>query len=124
MSSPCVRIAEVEYIDYQTGGFPPSISFNYIMHKRKSFEHERELRTVFWEMDGSPDAQPYKPKIEPTGLWIEVDLPSLIEKIHISPTAAPSLATVIQEATAKYELRVPVLQSALTESYFEGRIGR
>ena len=38
--------------------------FNFIMHKRKSFEHERELRAVFWEMSATTDAQPYKAKIE------------------------------------------------------------
>jgi hypothetical protein len=112
----CVSIGEVNYIDYQTGGFSDANLFNYIMHKRKSFEHERELRAVFWERDGLPSAQPYKTKIEAAGIWIEVDLPSLIERVYISPTAEPWLATVIQEVTAKYELSVPVLQSALGES--------
>jgi hypothetical protein len=86
------------------------------MHKRKSFEHERELRAVFWDVDDSPDAQPYRMKAEPAGLWIEVELLSLIEIVHISPTARPWLATVIQEVTAKYDLNVPVLQSALADS--------
>src|SRR5207248_5933779 len=91
-----VRIGEIKYIDYNTEGFPPANLFNFIMHKRKSFEHERELRAVFWEGSGT-DAQPYKAKIEPAGLWIEVDLPSLIETVHISPAAEPWLVTAIQE---------------------------
>lgn len=91
----CVLIGEVKYIDYQTEGFSSGMVFNFIMHKRKSFGHERELRAVFWEMDGTPDAQPYKTKIEPAGLWIEVDLPSLIETVHISPAAEAWLARVI-----------------------------
>jgi hypothetical protein len=111
-----VYIGEVNYIDYQTEGFAINIAFNFIMHKRKSFEHERELRAVFWDVHGSPDAQPYKMKVEPAGLWIEVELPSLIETVHISPTAKPWLATVIQEVTAKYDLHVPVLQSTLADS--------
>ena len=92
------------------------MAFNFIVHKRKSFEHERELRAMFWEIDGSPDAEPYKTKIEPAGLWIDMDLPSLIETVHISPTAEPWLARVIQEVTAKYDLNVPVLQSALADA--------
>jgi hypothetical protein len=71
---------------------------------------------VFCELDGTPDALPYKTKIEPTGLWIDVDLPSLIETVHISPAAEPWLVSVIQEATAKYDLHIPVVQSALTGS--------
>jgi hypothetical protein len=112
----CVLIGEVEYLDYHTEAFSPSNRFNHIMHKRKSFEHERELRAVFWDMDGSPDAQTYKPTIEDAGLWIPVDLPSLIERVYVNPTAEPWLATVIREVTAKYNLQVPVCQSSLSES--------
>jgi hypothetical protein len=111
-----VHIGEVDYIDYEIEAFSIDNAFNFIMHKRKSFEHERELRAVFWEMDGTPDAEPYKTKIEPAGLWIDVDLQSLIETVRISPAAEPWLASVIQEATAKYDLNVPVLQSALAGS--------
>ena len=91
-------------------------TFNFIMHKRKSFEHERELRAVFWEKDNRSDAHPYKTRIEPAGLSIEVDLSSLIETVRISPAAEPWLAKVIEEATEKYDLHVAVLQSALSES--------
>ena len=86
------------------------------MHKRKSFEHERELRAVFWETDEGTEAQSYKPKIEPAGLWISVDLPAVIEKVYITPTVEEWQATVIRELTAKYDLQVPVVQSALAES--------
>ncbi|QBR72188.1 hypothetical protein CU048_13940 [Beijerinckiaceae bacterium] len=112
----CVFIGEVNYIDYETEGFSASNGFNFIVHKRKSFEHERELRAVFWEVDGTPDAQPYKMKIEPAGLSIEVDLLSLIETVHISPAAETWLARVIQDVTTKYDLHIPILQSALAES--------
>jgi len=111
----CVFI-EVNYIDYQTEWFFQGQLFNAIVHKRKSFEHERELRAVFWELHGIPEAEPYKAKIERAGLWIDIDLPSLIETVHISPAAEPWLVSVIQEATAKYDLHIPVVQSALTGS--------
>jgi hypothetical protein len=89
----CVFIGEVKYIDYETEAFPINNAFNFIVHKRKSFEHERELRAMFWEVDGTPGAGPYKSKIEPAGRWIDVDLPSLIETVRISPAAEPWLAT-------------------------------
>jgi hypothetical protein len=112
----CVFIGEVNYLDYDNEGFSPQVPFNFIMHKRKSFEHERELRAIFLERDETAEAQNYKPKIEPAGLWISVDLPAVIEKVYISPTAEEWHATVIREVTAKYELQVPVRQSALAES--------
>jgi len=47
-----VLIGEVNYINYETQGFAISNAMNFIMHKRLSFAHERELRAIFWEMDG------------------------------------------------------------------------
>jgi hypothetical protein len=112
----CVHIGEVEYVNYDTEVFSAENLLNLIMHKRKSFEHERELRAVFWEVDGTPAAQTYRAKIEPAGLSIPIDLLSLIEKIYISPTAEAWLANVIHEATSKYDLPIPVMQSTLAES--------
>ena len=113
---PCVLIGEVNYIDYETQGFSPANGFNFIMHKRLSFTHERELRAIFWEMMGTPDAQPYKARIEPSGLAIEVDLPALIERVYVSPTAAPWFANLVAAITAKCGFAFPVKQSALAEA--------
>jgi hypothetical protein len=85
----CVFIGEVKYIDYERAEFSSDIVFNYIMHKRLSFAHERELRAVFWQLHGVPEAQAYKSKIEPGGLPIAVDLAALVDHIYVSPTAAP-----------------------------------
>jgi hypothetical protein len=76
-------IGEINYINYETEGFSTSNGFNFIMHKRLSFAHERELRAIFWEMDGTPEAQRFKPQIESGGLAIEVDLPALIEHVYV-----------------------------------------
>jgi hypothetical protein len=97
----CVFVGEVSYINYETEGFQAGQGFNYIMHKRLSFAHERELRAIFWDMAGIPEAQPYKAKIEPSGLAIEVDLPTLNERVYVSPTAAPWLANLVGAMTAK-----------------------
>jgi hypothetical protein len=112
----CVMIGEIKYIDYNVEMFPIDISFNFIVHKRKSFEHERELRAVFWEMDSSTEANGYKVKVQPAGLWVETDLSKLIEAVYVNPEAQPWLASVIAEVTAKYELPVRASQSALAES--------
>jgi hypothetical protein len=112
----CVFVGEVSYIDYETGGFSLGKVFNAIMHKRLSFAHERELRAIFWEQDGIPDAQPYKPQIDDSGLAMEVDLPALIERVYVSPTAAPWFADLVRAMTKKYELAFPVDQSVLASA--------
>jgi hypothetical protein len=112
----CVFIGEVRYLDYETEAFSEQNALNFIVHKRKSFEHERELRAVFWAVDGRPEALAYKDKIGPGGLSIEVDASSLIERVYVSPSAAPWFATVVERVTSKYDLEVPVTQSVLSES--------
>jgi hypothetical protein len=46
---------------------------------------------------------------------VEVDLPSLVERVHVSPAAAPRFAEVVREVTSRYGLRYSVVQSALSE---------
>jgi len=109
-----VFVGEVTYIDYETESFPPYQLMNHIMHKRLSFSYERELRAIFWERDGSPEAQPYKAKIESSGLLLEVELPSLIEQVYVSPIAAPWFAKLVEDMTAKCGFSFPVRQSTLS----------
>jgi hypothetical protein len=109
----CVLIGEVNYIDYETQGVNVDNAFNFIIHKRKSFEHERELRAIFWESDGSAEAQPYKAQIEPTGLAIKVSLPTLVENIYVSPTAPHWFGRLVAAVTAKYGFTFSVKQSNL-----------
>jgi hypothetical protein len=109
-----VMVGEVNYINWETEGFPADNGLNFIMHKRLSFSHERELRAIFWEMAG--DAQSYKPKIESGGIAIEVDLSSLIERVYVSPTATPWLTNLVRAMTAKCGYAFPVDQSILAAS--------
>jgi hypothetical protein len=113
---PCVFIGEVKYIDYETEGFSVAIALNFIMHKRRPLAHERELRAVFWDMDGTPEAQPYKAKIGATGLPIGVDLSDLIEGVYVSPTAAAWFADVVSAVTAKWGFAFPVRPSSLADA--------
>jgi hypothetical protein len=109
----CVRIGEVNYIDWDTEGFGASQAFNFIMHKQRSFEHERELRAVFWEKEPTPEAQNLKAGIEPTGLAIKVDLAALIERVYVSPSAAPWFASLVETTTKKFAHSLPLKHSDL-----------
>ncbi len=111
----CVFVGEVNYINYETESFHAGNALNYIMHKRLSFAHERELRAIFWEMDGTPPAQPHKARIEPGGLAMEVDLSTLIERAYVSPTAAPWFAKLVEAMTTKCGFSFPIGQSTLAE---------
>jgi hypothetical protein len=109
----CVMVGEVTYINYERQGFSTDNAFNFIMHKRLSFEHERELRAIFWQVDGTAEAQPLKAGIEPHGLAIEVDLSALIERVYVSPAAAPWFANLVDAMTKKCGFSFPAGQSIL-----------
>jgi hypothetical protein len=109
-----IFVGEVNYIDYETQVFSIDNVLNFIMHKRLSFAHERELRAIFWEMHGTPEAELLKAQIEPGGIAIAVDLPTLIEAVYISPAAAPWFAELVEAMTAKCGFDFPVGQSSLS----------
>jgi hypothetical protein len=111
-----VLVGEVNYIDYDKEGFSTGNLLNFIMHKRLSFAYEREVRAIFWELTGEPDAQSYKSQIGPGGLEIKVDLPALVERVYVSPTAAPWVADVVRNMTTKCGFTFSVNQSSLAET--------
>lgn len=124
-----VLIGEVDYINYNTDEFATHNVFNFIMHKRVSFSHERELRAVFWDVyrvaaqnpgsENDPklvEARRYRAKMGPTGLPLEVDLTALIEHVYVSPAAAPWFVSLVTDMTAKCGFAFPVSQSELAAS--------
>jgi hypothetical protein len=97
----------VKYIDYETDWLPEGNSFNPFMHKRKSFEHEREVRSVIQEIKGdNTDAQP-------SGISVPIVLDEMISSIHVSPTAPDWFADLVTEVSAKYDLTIGVKRSDL-----------
>jgi hypothetical protein len=111
-----VMIGEVKYINYETQWFNASQAFDYIMHKRLSFAHERELRAIIWDLNWVKDSERHNPGIEPSGLAFGVDLPALVERVYVSPTATSWFADLIRAITVKYGFAFHVSQSSLAET--------
>lgn len=107
-----VYIGKVKYIDYGQTSIPEGNTFFPFLHKRSSFRHEQELRAVIQVVlpGGAPlaDAEPYA-----DGLLVEAHLPTLIEAIHISPTADRWMSDLVEDVLRKYGLEVPVRRSSL-----------
>jgi hypothetical protein len=84
---------------------------SYIVHKRKSFEHERELRAVIYAgINGVPFASPGG-----MGLVVPINIAALIEEIVVSPTSQPPLSEVVAGLASKYGLAAPVRQSDVND---------
>ncbi len=99
-----VYIGKVEYIDYDSTRINIDNFFNGILRKRKSFEHERELRAVIWQKEfiagaGSPHLFESK-----KGQNVSVNLSSLIERVYVNPFGSDWFLDVVRQACFRHGL--------------------
>lgn len=101
-----IQIGEIQYIDYTNKLLEGDDAFWY---KRKSFEHEKEVRAIIHHYQGLE---------EPMGLNIPVPINDLINSIYISPMAPQWFVEIVKDVSGKYGLSKPILQSQMTAKPF------
>ena len=111
-----VHIGLVSYIDYETEYIPEGNMFYPFLHKRKSFEHEHELRAVIFKKPAKPLAAPLQPRDNDHGLLIPANIDTLVTEIFVSPTAETWLPQLVDSVASRYGLHKKVTQSSLAES--------
>lgn len=133
----------VKYADYDCPNFTIDVDngFNSIMHKRASYDYEREYRLVFWDTEVTHKYIPTQTvgfgsnaegslsfgrasmgrseeeieNIEPkVSFDAKCDLNKLINEIYVSPSAPSWFFDIVNNIVKKYEVNVPVNQSKLT----------
>jgi hypothetical protein len=106
-------VGKVQYLDYECGVFPDGNTFVPFLHKRLSFEHERELRgiiqPIFPGSGALTDTEPFA-----DGLVVAVSLKQLIERIYVAPTSEKWFGELVEKIARKYGVDAPVRQSDLT----------
>jgi len=86
-----IHVGMVKYIDYEREFIPLGNLLSPFMYKRKSFEHERELRALIWtpqhgkNVIGDPSKNKFR---DLTGVYVPVELNRLINRVYLAPTAA------------------------------------
>ena len=86
-----VYIGRVNYIDYRRDHIPEGNTFNPFLYKRRSFEHEREIRAMNIVLSDKGFAQ----DVCDIGLYFEVDLSLLIKEVIVAPFADDWLLELI-----------------------------
>lgn len=99
-------VGQVSYLDYDADEMSHGNALVPFVCKRKSFEHERELRAV-------TTINPDKGSLSPLGIQKAVDLHKLVDKIYVSPHSAGWFKDVVVSLTQKYGLEKEVLQSGM-----------
>jgi len=105
----------VNYIDYDKDWLPEGNAFWPYVHKRKSFEYERELRAIIQEWPTTNGKYDDKKKNEKNGKMVKIDINKLIGKVYISPTATEWFAELVSTITKKYGFNFKVEQSILAK---------
>lgn len=109
-----IYLSEVKYLDYNTDYFDPSNLFRLAIHKRKSFEFEKEVRCICMKMpEGLKEKQSPLDVETPTGIKIPINLDVLIDKIYLSPYAPSYLEENVKMIMDKWELHKDVINSDL-----------
>ena len=111
-----VRVGTVRYVDYETEWIPESNPLAPFLYKRKSFEHEREVRAVI-PLDDLKEILNGKSVETTPGVWRKVDLNQLVERVYVAPDAPDWFASLVENVTKQYGYhQVAVVKSSLANS--------
>lgn len=104
-------IGKVSYVDFDTQPVPDLNLLVPPFLKRKSFEHEREIRVLHWLVP--TDANGVQPSLaaESYSLTIEPDV--LVERLYVAPSAPSWLPEALQELCRRFDLAADVTRSSL-----------
>jgi len=118
-----IHIGKVQYLDYEEETIPEDNALWQYLCKRKSFQHERELRMLFdrlphtGEVEYDEDVQAPAKRIDwseqPKGIHISVDLDKLIDAVYVAPTSPSWITDLIRNILGTYNVECIVNQSEL-----------
>lgn len=101
-----IVIGKVKYIDYERDRMPDRYWYQPFLHKRRSFEHEREVRAMMvdWSFDEGGGT---------TGKYQNVDLNNLVQEVVVAPFQPDWFAELVTSVSTKYGLGDRVRRSGL-----------
>jgi hypothetical protein len=118
-----ILFGEIRYLDYETDQFPGRDVLLPFIHKRKSFEHEREVRAIIWQPERVMRAiikqpEPLRAAVRldaahaPTdhGLWIPTGT-DFIAQVKVAPNAPEWIEALTRAVALRYGLQAPVTRS-------------
>lgn len=111
-------IGKVKYLDEQFGDVDTGNFFNRILWKRKSYEHENEVRAVIWESPPNFDGDPFVFENE-YGHYVPINLNILVDEIITTPFVAGNwFNDSVNETIRKYGYNFKCRKSSLMERPF------
>jgi hypothetical protein len=99
-----ISLDPIRYVEYSLEEIPEERWNSPFLFKRRSFEHEREIRAHLLHRNPAP-----------TGLLAPVDLDALVEAVYVAPASPSWHREVVESLCRSYGLDAPVHQSAIDD---------
>ena len=108
-SQRLIYVGRVQYLDYENDSIPGGTLYptgsdhvvgtlSPLIHKRRGFAHENEIRFVFQDSFNSAD----DPSEAEFGIPLSVSVPELVEAIYVAPGTPKWLRDTAQSVTNKF----------------------
>ena len=110
-----IYIGKVKYVDYDDTLIPDGSLFISYLHKRKSFEHEREVRALVQALPPGEGAFSSLDAPYDVGAYRAVDLSRLIHKVLVDPYADDWYLELVQSVADRYGMNAPIRRSSLAD---------
>ncbi len=109
-----VLIGQVRYVDYEDTFIPEGNMYLPYFYKRKSFEHEREIRAIIqtFPNDSSGNLDPSR-DFSAGGIYCDIDVSTLVDQVLIYPYAPDWYVELVVSVAKRYGLSVAVSRSSL-----------
>ena len=111
-----IYLGIVKYIDYDREYFDPSNHYNPFVHKRKSFQHEKEVRALVRRSLVVDNDFDFSKETINHGLKIEIDIETLIQSIYVAPNAHEWFVELVEATVERYGYTFQVAHSKLDET--------
>jgi hypothetical protein len=108
-------LGTVKYIDYESEWIDAGNLLSPFVHKRKSFEHEREVRAVITKWPTGETGFDFAQETIEYGLKLRLDLERLIENIYVAPSAPNWFSGLVSAVVQRYGYSFSVVHSRLNE---------
>lgn len=111
-----IFLGKVEYINYQTDIINAGNILTPFLHKRKSFEYEKEVRGLITKIPTTEKGMDFtKETITEKGLRIKVNMETLVERIYVAPTCQKWYVELVKSVVSKYGYDFEIKHSALDD---------
>lgn len=119
-----IHIGEVQYLEPAEDD-PGQYHLGAVLHKRRAFEYEREIRAVYLDV-AMPDENGILPAISPesrpSGVSVSVDLNTLIEAIYVAPNQSRWFVQLVRDMLDKFGLEGKTVHASALDAdplYFQ-----